>query len=349
MFAKYAIRALLGAMVLGGSISLGAQAEDAAGQDQIKLKDGSTIMGTVTGAREGSVTIETAYTGTLEIAMENILAVRTQGDVLIQLADSTVVPEQPLRFEDEQLLIAGQVANDQTYVLGDLLLVNPEPWELGQGYKWTGLASAAMVAERGNTDSDELDFALESVWQSLRDRFTVRATAELDETNGEKSAEKWYTQGKYDYFLDGPYYTGLQLVAEHDKFTDLDLRTLIGPFLGRQFYEEPVFTLSSELGLAWVDEDFIEAEDQDYGSLTLGVDASSNYLGGDSRLYFRNRSVWNLEDTSDYIVNTTVGLAFPLLWNFEAAAEMLLEYDSGAVEGVDDLDQTYKFRIGYTW
>jgi hypothetical protein len=42
-------------------------------------------------------------------------------------------------------------------------------------------------------------------------------------------------------------------------------------------------------------------------------------------------------------------LAFPLLWSLEAAAEVLFEYDSGAVEGVDENDETYKFRIGYSW
>ena len=91
------------------------------------------------------------------------------------------------------------------------------------------------------------------------------------------------------------------------------------------------------------------AEDQDYPASNWALNASSNYLGGDSRLYFDQVGVWNLDETSDVIVNTTFGLAFPLLWNLEAAAEVLLEYDSGAVEDVDDLDETYKIRLGYTW
>jgi hypothetical protein len=56
-----------------------------------------------------------------------------------------------------------------------------------------------------------------------------------------------------------------------------------------------------------------------------------------------------LQDTEDVILNTTLGLSFPLLDRFEAAAEIFLEYDSGAVEDIEELDQTYKFRIGYTW
>ncbi len=49
------------------------------------------------------------------------------------------------------------------------------------------------------------------------------------------------------------------------------------------------------------------------------------------------------------IIKTSVGLAFPRLWNFEAAAEILWEYDSGAVAGVEKLDETYMMRVGYTW
>ena len=56
-----------------------------------------------------------------------------------------------------------------------------------------------------------------------------------------------------------------------------------------------------------------------------------------------------MDDSSDYILNLILGLAFPLVWSLEAAAELQLDYDNGAVEGVDKLDQTYRLRLGYTW
>jgi hypothetical protein len=107
--------------------------------------------------------------------------------------------------------------------------------------------------------------------------------------------------------------------------------------------------MEAELGLVYVNEDFIVAEDQDYPGANWNVHIKSNYLGGDSRLYLDHIGIWNLDETSDIILNTTFGLAFPLLFGLEGAAEVLLEYDSGAVEGVEELDETYKFRIGYTW
>ncbi|MDH5173598.1 MAG: DUF481 domain-containing protein [Gammaproteobacteria bacterium] len=318
-------------------------------QDEIVLKSGSKILGTVTGSRDGVVTIETDFAGTLSINLDKIASLQTSNPVLVQLADQTVIAERPIRIEDELLSIDTATDAGQTYPLSELLLVNPEPWELGRGYKWSGLASLAISSQRGNTDTDELDYSLESKWRSKRDRYTLRYNGEKDRANNATTVDKWYGQGKYDYFFDGPLYGGIQASAEHDKFTDLDLRYLVGPYLGRQFYEEPIFTLSGELGAPYVNEDYIVAEDDDYAAANWSVNASSNYLGGDSRIYFDHRGILSMEDTSDYILNTILGLAFPLLWSLEASAELQLDYDAGAVEGVDKLDQTYRFRIGYTW
>ena len=330
--------------------ALAEDAEDAAqNRDEILLKTGSRVLGTVTGSREGVVTIDTDFAGTLNIELDKIASVRTDNPVVIKLADQSELQQQPLRIENDSVLLATTAGVQESVALGDLLLVNPEPWELGQGYKWTGLASFSMVTERGNSDTDELDYKLETVWRSLRDRYTAKFRGEKDKNNNDTTTDNWYAQGKYDYFLEGSLYAGFQVSAEHDKFADLDLRYLVGPYIGRQFYEEPVFTLSGEVGMSYVNEDFIEADDDDYAAANWAVNASSNYLGGDSRLYLDHRGILNLEETSDYILDLTLGLAFPLLWSFEAAGELVWEYDAGAVDGVKELDQTYRLRIGYTW
>lgn len=348
------VKKLLQGLFLAGLISFGVvsalYAEDAAmNSDVIVLKNGSKIMGTVTGSRNGIVTIETDFAGVLGIAVEKISSLQTASSVVIQLADEPPLAEQPLRIQDELVLIEDGAGSEQARALAELRLVNPEPWELGLGYKWTGKVSLAMLKERGNTDIDELDYSLESTWRSRQDRYRLRYNGENDKNNNETTVDKWYAQGKYDYFFEGPNYGGVQASAEHDKFADLDLRYLLGPFLGRQFYEEPIFTFSAELGASYVNENFVIAEDKDYPAATWALNGSSNYLGGDSRLYVDQRGILSLDEPSDYVVDTTFGLAFPLFWSLEAAAELLLEYDAGAVEGVDKLDQIYRFRVGYTW
>ncbi len=323
------------------------QAETTApAQDEILLKNGSRILGQVTGARGGVVSIDTDFAGTIKVELEQIKSVNTQDPVVILMADDSVRQDSTLVIAEEQLVLSEP---GQSFPLGDLAVINPDPWELGEGYRWTGGIGFALIRQRGNTDTDEVDYKLDSKWRSKRDRYTVGANGETDEANGTKTADNWRVSGKYDYFLEEPNYVGVIAQAEKDKFQDLDLRYLLGPYFGRQFYDEPVFSLQGELGFSYVTEEYNIAEDDEYGASNWNIHASSDYLGGDSALYFDQFGLWNLKDTADVIVNSTFGLSYPLLWNIEAAVELLLEYDSGAVADVDSLDQTYKFRIGYTW
>jgi putative salt-induced outer membrane protein YdiY len=317
--------------------------------DEVLLKDGSRVVGTITGSRDDVVTVDTDFAGTLSISMDQIKSLHSADPKTVMLEDDTVLHDVPLVIEDDQLVILDGKTTTQSYALDELKLINPEPWELGNGYKLSGLANLALVMERGNTDSDELDFKVESYWRSTSDRFTFKGSGENDASNGVSKSDNWQVIAKYDYFLTDPNYWGVQVFVEADDFADLDLRYMVGPYYGRQFYDTPALGLSAEVGMGYVNEDFVTAEDRDYAAANWALHGKSNYLGGESRLYLDQQGVWNLDEPSDLILNTTIGLAFPLLWNLEAAAELLLKYDSGAVGAVDEVDQTYKFRLGYTW
>ena len=343
-------------LVLLAVLTLGAHAEDQATEtaepvptDEITLNNGSRLVGTVTGIRDGVVSIETDFAGTLSVSMDQIVSMETSDAATLLLADDSLIEEQGIEIRESELIVAEGTAAEKTYALDQLLVVNPEPWETGAGYRSTGIVSFAFAIERGNSDTDELDYKLESYWRSLRDRYTLKLDGEIDEAKGQKNADNWLILGKYDYFLGETTYWGVNTSAESDEFRDLDLRYLIGPYYGRDILTDPQLTLTAEVGGSYVKETFIISEDQDYPSANWYLRMTSDYLGGDSQLYLDQRGIWNLDSTSDVVVDTSLGLAFPLLWSLEAAAEILWEYDTGAVAGVEKLDETYRLRIGYSW
>ena len=155
--------------------------------------------------------------------------------------------------------------------------------------------------------------------------------------------------GKSDRFLTDVSYWGAALYLESDQFADLDQRVFLGGYFGRQWFAQPRFSLTTEPGVAYVAEEFLVAPEKEYFSGTWNIDASSNVLGKRTRLYFDQVGVWNLEATSDLVLNSRVGFSIPLIRKVEAAAEIKLEFDSRAPEGIDELDQTYEIRIGYRW
>jgi putative salt-induced outer membrane protein YdiY len=317
--------------------------------DRVQLKDGSVLFGTVVDADDGKVIMKTAFAEAVKIPQAMIESLRTETPMRLQFADGRVLESSPIVVRDEQLFL-GRGEEEASYSFADLVRVNPEPWELGEGYRWTGLASAGLSLAQGNTENSELDYKAESTWTGLHDRFSLSLIGEYDEVNGRKNAQNWIARGKYDQFLNGsPWYTGANLSFEQDEFADTELRSYVGPYLGRKVFTDPLLTLEAEGGIAYVWEEFFVAEDNDYPAATWTLTASSDYLGDNTRLYFNQTGLWGFTDEGDVLLNSTAGLSFPLILNIEGSAEVIWKYDLGAVENVEKLDQTYRFRLGYRW
>tara|TARA_R110000823_G_scaffold295738_3_gene415592 strand:+ start:46066 stop:47085 length:1020 start_codon:yes stop_codon:yes gene_type:complete len=318
--------------------------------DQLAMKNGSLLIGTLVSADETHVIFATPFAGEISIQKANIKTIVTDARVNVLLQDGAVYKDKRIVEQGDDLII---LSDDESPVRVDvptLRLINPEPWRLGEGYKWFGRANAALESERGNTDTDELDMDLESVWRSLRDRYTVRGNWEIDEANNERNKYSWMLRNKYDRFSsdDPDNYLGFQALFERDEFADLDLRTGIGPYIGRQFLEAPLATLHGEVGVVRVNEYFDAADDNDYWGANWELRLTSEILPG-LELYADQLGVLNFSDADALIVNTTVGLRFPLVFGLEASAEAKYEFDGGAVEGVDDTDETYNVKLGYKW
>ena len=72
-------------------------------------------------------------------------------------------------------------------------------------------------------------------------------------------------------------------------------------------------------------------------------------VGFGTTLYANHDGTLNFNKTDEPVLNTRVGIRLPLIYGVETKFEVLYEYDGGAVEGVDDLDETYTLGIGYAW
>jgi hypothetical protein len=318
--------------------------------DELLMKNGSRLVGTLVSASEAGVIFDTPYAGELTIERGTIETIITEEKVTLLMQDGSIFRDKLIVAEGESLTVLSDDQLPIQFAAADINQLNPEPWRLGDGYKWYGEVNTALESERGNTDTDEVDIDFESIWRSLEDRYTMRGSWEVDQTDGEKNKNTWTLRNKYDRFrVDDPdNYYGIQAAFKHDEFADLDLRTIVGPYVGRQFFETKLLTMQGEVGVVYVDEQFDVAEDHDYWGSSWELRLSSDIIPK-TELYLLSDGLVDYGDVDSFVANTTVGIGFPLMFGFKAAAEVKYEYDGGAVEGVDDLDQTYKFKLGYAW
>ncbi len=318
--------------------------------DEILLKNGSKIIGTLVSAQDGGIVFDTPFAGEITIAGENIERITTAQPVNLKLKDRTVLRDQQLVSTEDGTVAKGPDGTKANFNPGEIAFVNPEPWRMGDGYKWFGDVNVYLQSERGNTDTDEWDGDFETIWRSLADRYTIRGNYERDEANGDKNKNQWNLRNKYDRFREqnpDDYY-GMQVAFAYDEFADLDLRTTVGPYVGRQFFDTPYLAVSGEVGVVYVDEQFDVAEDNDFWGANWEFRATTELFPW-LDLYADQVGVLNFDEFDELLVDTRVGVSFPTVMGVKASLEVIYEYDGGAVDGVDDTDETYNFKLGYEW
>jgi len=345
---------------------------DAAGR--VRLTDGSVIVGTVSEIRDGTVVVENTFNDdALKIPVALVASFERAKPTDLMINEDQIITLASVQVVNGNIqLPEGEMA------LSDVYIMNPEDWEEGKGFRWSGDTSAALAVARGNTDTNELDVAVNTVIETTRDRYTFNGRIDMDDTgnnDGERvdTEDKWKVLGKYDYFLTNDRnYLGVNLGLESDALADIDLRAYAGPYFGRKLLARDRITLDGELGLVYVSTDYsdVQFEDddcatlpatelllqrarcgpgydkQEYGAVNWNLTGESNILGGDSRLYLRHVGIVGFDLGDEILIKTTAGLAFPLVFGFQAAAEISFDYDASLEQ---EIDQKYSFRVGYAW
>ena len=326
-----------------------------AAADELLLRDGSRILGTVKKKEGNTLEFKTSFAGTIQVNWDQVSELRTDQPAQVLLSNDEVISARLFKNgTDSTTLQSGPDTPPHRFSPTAVAFINPEPWRLGESFKFSGRVNFALESQRGNTDEDEIDIDGLLSWRRKHDRFTLRGELEHDKNDGRTTADNWELSGKYDHFVTKKWYYGAYLFSEADDFAELTLRVGAGPGVGYQFFESEELNLSTEVGLIRVYEDFQTQENDKYWAAGWMINFDKYVLPAlfksyHLQLYHRNTGLWNLYSTSDVIWNTWTGLRFPLLLGLVASTEVKAEYDSGAAPDADEVDTTYTLKLGYQW
>jgi hypothetical protein len=349
---------------------------------RIVLMDQSVIWGEVIDIREGEVVVKTQWIGEVSIDLTAIMLLESDQEIELLTKDQNKFALSSLQVVEGEVVLE----DEENLAVDELYVANPEDWEEGHGYSLEGRVTSAVEFLRGNTSTDQFNADFETILRSQRDRITVRGdyaetsavvlSPEYDEmgepvldVNGDQAVTKdstptidnWAVVGKYDYFLSNSQnYLGVNLGVNADRFADIERRAYIGPYFGRKLFVDKTYQLDAELGLSYVETDFIERDSGDdpvaanspdnyFTGINLNFTGETELFDGALNLYLRQTNILNVSDMEKSIYRTTFGLRFPLLLGLEVAAEASADYDGGAAPGKEKLDEAVRFRIGYNW
>lgn len=124
--------------------------------------------------------------------------------------------------------------------------------------RWRGQVGLSAAATSGNTDSTTLLLNLDLNLKRPDDKTSVvghvnEGRTKNDDGDRETSAARWDLTGQYDHDLNPDWFGFTRLGFEHDRVTDLSLRTLVAAGLGYHVIKGPKHTLDVSAGVSYTD------------------------------------------------------------------------------------------------
>jgi putative salt-induced outer membrane protein YdiY len=322
-----------------------------AGADTVYMKGGDRLSGTIVGKDGDLLTLKTAYSeAEIVVNWADVASVETDKPARFMLSDKTLMDAQATRASESTVTLkSGTTVTTAPLEMSDITYINPPPHVSGEGVSTSGRANLGFTANRGNTDNDQLFYDAEAVARSLKNRFTIGATGETRNEEGEETVRRNRGYFKYDHFLSEKWYAYANTDVQEDKFKDLNLRTTLGGGAGYQFFETPERSLALEGGLTYVNEDYDIADDESFAAGRWALRYVELLFGGATEFFHNHEGIVSVEDPDDMIFRAQTGLRFPLVKNLSGTLQYNIDWQNSAPEGFDSTDSAYVVTVGYLW
>jgi len=318
--------------------------------DEVVFKNGDRLTGRIETMADGKLTIASVVAGSVTVDMGLVRTFRTDAPILLILSDGRMLYSRVTEDADGRVAIEeSETLQAQSVALANVKAINPPP---KPGPKWKGNVSAGYTFTAGNTETDALNLDIALSRRSERDRVTLKGgvlyAREKDDATGDRepTSEKWFGEGKYDYFFTKKFYGFANARIEQDRIADLDARVLLGGGPGIQWVENDVVKYATDAGLAWRYEQFTH---QPGGESSMSGQAGSHF-----ELSFHDRAKLlhdltyypSLEKSGDFFITSTAELRFALTERLFAGAKLKMDHDAKPPAGTKRTDWLYVFNLG---
>ncbi len=215
--------------------------------DQVTLKNGDRLTGTITKSDGESLSMKSEFAGEVKIQWAAVEEISSNQPLYVTLKDGQVIVGtvttsggkieiqtqdagkvttskaaiQLIRSREEQAAYQAEIDRKLNPKLGDL---------------WSGTADAGLSLTRGNADTLTISLGTQAARTTPRDKWSVYAAALLakNRTNGISLTTASAIRGgvRYDFNLSKRLFAFALADLDHDKFQNLDLRLVLGGGLG---------------------------------------------------------------------------------------------------------------------
>lgn len=334
------------------SLALAASLAGVAQADTVTLKDGSVLNGTVKSLSAGTLTLETAYAGTLSIKQSEVAAFSTTGPVAVKTIDDNVI-RGTVSGNGGALSVASSggtltTSVDKVKAAWNATAEDPDVTALRR--KWVYQVDVDLAGKQGNSKRLSTGLGASATLASKEDALKLFAGYNYSEQEKVRSEDTLKVGADYASYFSQRYSWYTFGEGGYDDIKDLTLRLRAGVGLGFAVIKSSKQTLTTRVGLGYRYEDYEGGDAADVNSPGFDLGLLHTYDFG--KYGVLNQSVTyspTFEDFGNYTLVHDSGLTLPGgdFWNLRLG--MLNEYASEPPAGIGNWDTTYYAKIGLFW
>jgi len=300
--------------------------------DQITLKNGDRLTGSITKSDGKILVIKTDYAGDVTVKFDAVQAITSAGDLNVSLQGGKTVVG-PVTTSGENVIVATRTAGSVEAPKASITMLRSPAEQAayekslhpGFGEGWNGGVNVGFALTRGNSETKNLNIAFAATRKGFHDKLSlytnsVYATNDLPTASPHTTANAIGGGARYDRdfaprmfgFVNGDFY--------HDSLQNLDLRSLFGGGLGLHAVKSDATTLDLLAGVNYTHESYssfvlppippgttVPAITHSLAGLTLGDDFMHKL--GKSTVFTQNLYFYpDLSQTGEYRGTFNLGL-----------------------------------------
>lgn len=313
--------------------------------DTVLLENGDRLSGTVVRLEEDTLTLKTSYSEPILIEAQSIVGIETDESVTLHLKEGETIQGRLSSTDAGGIAVGANEDRQPVQTRWDsIAAINPLPVPPA---RIKGSVTVGGNMQSGNTDRTSASLGLEAVRRDARHRFSLSFLHNYAEEDDEVDTRNTFGAFKYDYFFTTKAFGYLSVEMLKDEFKDLNLRTIVGPGAGYQFWDTERTALGLEGGVAYFNEDRDEGEDDHW--ITGRLAGNFRYRLFD-RIEFAEKLVVypNLEDAGQYTLRNEASLSTEVVYGWALKLSNILDYDSDPEsEGVKKTDVYWILALQY--
>ena len=316
--------------------------------DQVTLKNGDRITGTITSADTKSLSLKTDYAGTLVIKWEAVDSLSSEQPLYVTSKTGQVAVG-AVTTTDGKLKVAtqsGAVTLDKDAVQ----TVRSESEQKAYG-AWSGFLDSGLSLSRGNSETSNFTIGATAMRITDKDKASayVNSLYSKGKTNGVNltTASAIHAGLRYDFNLSDKTFAFAFTDFDHDRFQDLDLRNVIGGGFGYHFIKTDATNLDLFAG-ASLDQEYFTNLTRRSGELLVG-ESLDHKLSSTFSIKERLEFYPNLTDVGQYriVFDTAAVTKISKIFSWEVEASD--RYITNPVNGLkgNDLLFTTGVRVAF--